>query len=101
MQNVLNLDTLKKSVKIEVNKAKTSFIEFHIIREMHNGNTKPLFNFVSKSRGQSNHIGCLENTLPKHIADTLAEFFPLCSVTAPTLYQILHSNTLLPGVFLG
>ena len=42
---------------------------------MHNGNTKPLFNFVSKSRGQSNHIGCLENTLPKHIADTLAEFF--------------------------
>lgn len=75
MQNVLNLDTLKKSVKIEVNKAKTSFIECHITREMHNGNTKPLFNLISKSRGQSNHIGCLENTLPEHIADTFAEFF--------------------------
>ena len=42
---------------------------------MHNGNTKPLFNFISKSRGQSNHIGCLENTLPEHIADFFSTVF--------------------------
>ena len=31
---------------------------------------------VGKSRGQSNHIGCLKNTLlPEHIADTFAESF--------------------------
>ena len=33
------------------------------------------FNFFSKSREQSNNIGCLENTLPEHIANTFAEFF--------------------------
>ena len=74
-QNISNLDIMKKKVRSEVNKAKTNFIESHVTREMLDGNTKPLFNFISKSRGQSNHIGCLENTPPEHIADTFADFF--------------------------
>jgi len=30
---------------------------------------------IRKSRGQSNHIGCLENTLPERIPNLFADFF--------------------------
>jgi len=61
-RNLLYLERLKKAIKAEVDTTKRNFIACHITNELQNGNSKPLYNFISKSRGQSNHIGCLENT---------------------------------------
>ena len=61
--NLRSLELLKRGVKIQVSQAKTNFIEIHISDELKSGNTKPLYNFISKSRGKSNRIGCL-NGIP-------------------------------------
>lgn len=75
VENINRLDHLKKSVKCEVIVVRTSFIECHVTQELKHGNNKPLFNYIKKARGQSNHISCMENTPPEGIADTLANFF--------------------------
>lgn len=41
--NLISLELLKKSIKAQINQAKTDFIDIHITRELKNGNTKPLY----------------------------------------------------------
>jgi len=90
-RNLLYLERLKKAIKAKVDTTKRNFIECHITNELQNGNSKPLYNFISKSREQSNYIGCLENTLPERIPDYNLQIFPpLCLMTTLTPYQTLH-----------
>lgn len=74
-ENLFHLEHLKQKVKYEVRAAKSNFIEHHITGELENRNTKPLYNLISKSRGQSNHISCLENVSQEDIANSFAIFF--------------------------
>ena len=66
---------LKLEVKRAVRKAKNDYINTHISGELDNGNSKPLFNLIKKSRGQANQISSLVNTPSDKIADRLAAFF--------------------------
>ena len=74
-KNRNTLESLKKGVKMDIKEAKSNYLEVHVTDEMQQGNTKPLYNLISKSRGQSNHIGCLSGTPPGDIADSFANFF--------------------------
>ena len=62
-------------MKIQVSQAKTNFIKIHISDELKSGNTKPLYNFISKSWGKTNCIGCLNGIPPEGIPNSFAQFF--------------------------
>ena len=58
----INIKYVKNLVKEEVENAVTNFIENLVTQEFHSVNSKPLFNSINKSQGQSR---CLEN-IPWH-----------------------------------
>ena len=66
---------LGTEVKKEVRRAKTQFLRTHVSDELKFGNTKPLYNLISRARGQANQISSLESTPKEQIADKLAQFF--------------------------
>jgi hypothetical protein len=74
-ENLTLLQNMKLKVKAEVNRAKSDFIAAHITDQLEGGNSKPLYNLIKASRGQSNNISSLENTPQDQIASGLANFF--------------------------
>ena len=65
----------KAEVKTEVLRAKKDLLKGHVSEQLEHGNSKPLFNFISRLRGQANQISSLENTLKEQIAEKLAKLF--------------------------
>ena len=65
---------INRKIKNMISKAKSDFLEGHITSELNEGNTKPLFHLINKSRGQANQINCLTGVANEQIADKLAEF---------------------------
>ena len=75
---IMNINTEKeisKLVKLEIKKAKKDFLHSHVSEELRDGNSKPLFNLINRSRGQANQISNLEGCSADRIADRLAEHF--------------------------
>ena len=66
---------LAKEVKSAIRKAKKDYLELHITGELMVGNSKPLYRFISNSRGHSNQINKLEGVSQDEIPDKLADYF--------------------------
>lgn len=66
---------LAKKVKKDVRKAKSQFLNGHVGESLSNGNTKPLFSYISKHKGKSNQISSIKNAETADIPDSLADFF--------------------------
>lgn len=68
------LENIKKSIRIQCRKAKTTY-QNRLSCLMEGGNTKPLYNYMNRSKGQSNYISSLQDTPSDQIANRLAEHF--------------------------
>ena len=66
---------MDKHVKKQIKLAKKAFLDEHITKELDIGNTKPLFKFINKHRGQSNQISTINNAEQDEIPDAIANFF--------------------------
>ena len=66
---------LSLQVKSEVRKLKSEFLSDYLTQNLEEGNTKPLFAHIKRSRGQSNNINRLKDTDNDQIAARLAEHF--------------------------
>ena len=66
---------LSDQVKAEVRRLKSDFLSDYVTQNLENGNSKPLFAHIKRSRGQSSHINRLKDTENDKIAAKLAEHF--------------------------
>ena len=66
---------LENTVKKEICSAKKQFIDTHLTEELTNGNTKPLFRYINKHKGESNQISSLDTAETDTIPNVLADFF--------------------------
>ena len=89
-ENIKEEQEVSKRVKQLIAKSKSEFINNHISRELEAGNTKPLYNLVKKSKGQTNQINSLAGTASDQIANELGKFFS--SVYAKNSNNIPHFN---------
>ena len=73
--NQAELDEICAVVKTEVHKAKSDYLKNHLCKQMEEGNSKPLFNYLNRHKGRSNNITSLKDSEPHEIPDTLAKHF--------------------------
>ena len=73
--NQAELDELCAIVKSEIHKAKADYLENHLCKQMEEGNSKPLFNYLNRHKGRSNNISSLKDSEQHEIPDTLAKHF--------------------------
>ena len=66
---------LSRQIKSEVRRLKADFLANHITENLENGNLKPLFAHIKRSRGQSSHFNRLKDTPNDLIATKLADYF--------------------------
>ena len=65
---------LCNQIKSLVRKAKTDY-QKHLCAQMEEGNTKPLYNYLTKHSGRSNNISGLKDCTPEEIPDKFADHF--------------------------
>lgn len=83
----INIKYVKNLVKEEVENAVTNFIENLVTQEFHSVNSKPLFNSINKSQGQSR---CLENIPWLIPLQTFSfQFFTMTTGAQPILFPYL------------
>lgn len=65
---------LCSQIKTLVRKAKSNYHQ-HLSTQMENGNTKPLYNYLTKHSGRSNNISGLKDSSPEDIPNKFADHF--------------------------
>ena len=80
---------ISRQIKSEVRRLKADFLANHITDNLENGNSKPLFAHIKRSRGQSSHINRLKDTPNDLIATKLADYFA----------QVYNSHKYVPPEF--
>jgi len=83
---------LAKQIKREIRVAKSDYIDCHLTSEIKRGNTKPIYSFVSQSRGRSNKINDINSPSGAGISDALAEYFESVFVKGRSLPTAVESS---------
>ena len=69
------LDNLNAEIASKLSKAKADYLKNNLAKQMQEGNSKPLYNYLKRNSGRSNNIVSLQNTEPEHIPNALADHF--------------------------
>lgn len=73
--NEQEYDNICSQIKANVKNAKASYLKDHLTKQLEEGNSKPLYNYLSKNSGRSNSITGLKDTPTEEIPDKLADHF--------------------------
>lgn len=69
------VEMINDEIKSRTKEAKAKFLAEHVTEELSKGNTKPMYNFIKKHSGHSNHIASINDANCNQIPNALANHF--------------------------
>ena len=98
LANLIDLQTQSDYCKKLVDDDYNRYINTHICNKLDEGNSKPLFKFISNKKGQNNTIKCVADSssdqdIAESFVDAFSSVFTLDDGFLPSLQKTIHSQS--------